>query len=114
VRSSVRSYNPRVLSANGCDERDHGRAQGTCWNWRGLACPGTVSLPNSGRSPMTGEGREGRNRSGVEAAMPGRLRGDERSARSSRTGIHRIGTSGKVIATLAAIVTVGQCRPPPW
>jgi hypothetical protein len=38
--------------------------------------------------------------------MPGRLRGDERSARSSRTGIHRIATSGKIIATLAAIVTV--------
>jgi len=26
------------------------------------------------------------------------------------TSIHRIGTSGKIIATLAAIVTVGQNR----
>ena len=42
--------------------------------------------------------------------MPSRLRGDERSARSSRTGIHRIATSGKIIATLAAIVTVGHKR----
>jgi hypothetical protein len=54
--------------------------------------------------------REGRNRSGAEAAMPGRLRGDERSARSSRTGIQRIATGGKIIATLAAIVTAGQVR----
>src|SRR5882762_10264647 len=59
---------------------------------------------------MSAQGREGRNRSDVEAAMPGRLRGDERSARSSRTGIHRIATSGKIISTLAAIVTVGQER----
>jgi hypothetical protein len=42
--------------------------------------------------------------------MPGRLRGAERSARSSGTGIHRIATSGKIIPTLAAIVTVGQER----
>jgi hypothetical protein len=37
----------------------------TCWNWCELACPGTVSLPNSGRSSMTEEGRIFRNGSAV-------------------------------------------------
>ena len=64
----------------------------------------------SAQAGKTGMGRQRRNTPGIEKPVPGRVPDNKRSLRPTMTGVHRIATSGKIIATLAAITTVGHER----
>ena len=58
--------------------------------------------------PQAATGRQRGNMRGIEKPMPGPVPDDQRSSRLAMTGVRRIATSGRMLATLLEIVARGQ------